>query len=123
MILSDIRYHIVFVIVLDPPMTKRMEEPLPGIFREEAESMGLALDSLTMEKTHHAAAVAAPADRAPAAIAGGLRENVSRRVIFRFGDELSGWGSIYGGPMMIKSGRRPSRARIEAFLRLALGGT
>lgn len=122
MIISDIKYHMLFVIKLDPPMTDEMESALTEIYSEELEKLGASLEGLAVEKEYHTVTAKTSPETSPAGLAVELKENVSRRVIKRFNDRLGSWGSIYAEPVMIKSGQKISRARVKDFLKVALQG-
>ncbi len=120
-VLSDLKYQIVLIPMLDPPMTKKMEREFREIARHELYDINTTLTSSTLKSGYHLLTLSAPPDISPITIAKVIMETVSRRLIDQFKD-LSGWGNIYHDRILIKSGSRLGKDKIAEFIDLSLGG-
>jgi hypothetical protein len=121
LVISDLKYQIVLIPMLDPPMTKKMERKFREIARHELYDINTTLTSSTLKAGYHVLNLSAPPDISPITIAKVIMETVSRRLIDQFKD-LSGWGDIYHDSIFIKSGSRLDKDKIAEFIDLSLGG-
>ena len=120
-IVSDLKYQIVLLPKLDPPMTQRVKRKLIEIARADLTEFNVSIQSSTFNDDYHIFTVSAPPDVSPSAIAQIIQETSSCRLIAFF-RELEGWGTVYHDQIMIKSGSRPGKERIREFIDLSFSG-
>lgn len=120
-IVSDLKYSIILLPKLDPPMTQKIKRKFKEITRADLTEYNVTIQSSTFNDDHHIFTVSAPPSMSPSAIANILQETSSIRVIAFF-KELEGWGTVYYDRAMIKSGSKPGKDRIKEFIDLAYSG-
>lgn len=120
-IVSDLKYQLVLLPQLDPPMTQKIKRKFREITRAELAEHSVSIESSTFNDDYHVFAVSAPPGMSPIAIAQVIQETSSCRLIAFF-RELEGWGGVYHDRVMIKSGSRPGKDRIREFIDLSFSG-
>lgn len=120
-IVSDVKYHAVFIPKVDPPLTEAMESGYGRILREELAQVNATVAAAEFTDRYHMISVSAPADISPAVVAHTIKDNACKALIQEF-EALAAWGSIYYDRVFIKAGSKPSAKKIEEFLEISIEG-
>lgn len=120
-LISDLKYQVVLLPKLDPPMTTKMKRKFKEIIKNELFDISTAITSSTLKDDYHIFTISAPPAVSPTTITQVIQITSSSRLIAHF-KELDGWGSVYHDRALVKSGSRPGKDQIEEFISLSLSG-
>jgi len=120
-VVSDLKYQIVLLPKLDPPMTEKMKRKLIEIASADLTELNVLIKSTALNDDYHVFTISAPPGVTPVDIAKIIHETSSSRLIPLF-RELKGWGAVYYDTVLIKSGSRPGKEQIRQFIDISFNG-
>ncbi len=120
-VVSELKYIMVLLPRLDPPMTKDMEKACKQIIKMELELLNSSLTKIVFTPEYHKISITATPNLAPMNIAEIIKRSVSRALEAQF-SEVGDWGNIYYDAIMINSGVRLNDKKISEFADIVING-